>query len=211
MESPELDEELKYKVLVIGDIGTGKTSFISRWVHGVFDKAVTSTVTVDFAVKEVLLDPHQTMVLHLWDIAGQERFSHLTHVYYKNAQAALILFDLTSRRTFEGVKKWKRDLERVLPVDMPVVLLGNKADLQFRQGQRDEIDALCRELQLSNWIETSAKDGTNIDAVGAYLSRALAKLEPNEREERNAGDVRVRLSRAGDRTSQKRSSCCSKA
>lgn len=80
--SPEKREHL-YKILVIGELGTGKTSFIKRYVHQFFSQNYRATIGVDFALKVLNWDQNTTVRLQLWDIAGQERFGNMTRVYYK--------------------------------------------------------------------------------------------------------------------------------
>jgi Ras-related protein Rab-32 len=98
------DEHL-YKVLVIGDYGVGKTSLIRRYTEGYFSPNYKLTIGVDFALKTVEGEDGKKVALQLWDIAGHERFGHMTHVYYKYAIAAIIVFDLGRPATFESVIK----------------------------------------------------------------------------------------------------------
>lgn len=84
-----------HKILVIGEPGIGKTSLIRRYVDNVFDKNYTATLGVDFALKVVPWENNMQIQLQLWDIAGQERFSSMTRVYYKQATACVIIFDIT--------------------------------------------------------------------------------------------------------------------
>merc|ERR1719420_2009997 len=124
--------EYLYKVLVVGDIGTGKTSIIKRFVHNIFSMHYKSTIGVDFALKVINWDANTVVRLQLWDIAGQERFGNMTRVYYRDAAAAFVVFDLTRRTTFEAVRKWKEDLDsKVITTDgakIPTILLANKSD-----------------------------------------------------------------------------------
>ncbi|KAG0009981.1 rab32, member RAS oncoprotein, partial [Podila clonocystis] len=125
--------EYLYKILVIGDLGTGKTSIIKRYVHNIFSMNYKSTIGVDFALKVIQWSPDTVVRLQLWDIAGQERFGNMTRVYYKEAVAALVVYDVTRPKTFEAVTKWKADLDSKVSLPqawgggpIPVVLLANK-------------------------------------------------------------------------------------
>eukprot|EP01125_Pyxidicula_operculata_P005591 TRINITY_DN1963_c0_g1_i2.p1 TRINITY_DN1963_c0_g1~~TRINITY_DN1963_c0_g1_i2.p1 ORF type:complete len:141 (-),score=16.97 TRINITY_DN1963_c0_g1_i2:464-886(-) len=129
----EQRKELLYKVLVVGDIGTGKTSIIKRYVHGIFSMHYKSTIGVDFALKVLDLNNRTTVRLQLWDIAGQERFGNMTRVYYKEAVGAFVVFDVTRISTFDAVKKWKNDIDAKVTLPgtndpIPVVLLANKVN-----------------------------------------------------------------------------------
>lgn len=96
---------------MVGDIDCGKTSVIKRYVHNTFSHNYKATIGVDFALK-VLPWPDNTIIrLQLWDIAGQERYSNMTRVYYREAVGALIVFDVTRPKTFDAVAKWKKDID----------------------------------------------------------------------------------------------------
>ncbi|XP_019849877.1 PREDICTED: ras-related protein Rab-32-like isoform X1 [Amphimedon queenslandica] len=88
-------KEILYKVLVVGNFGVGKTSVIRRYTSGIFSPHYKLTIGVDFALKTLIWDEHTKINMQLWDIAGHERFGHMTRVYYKYAIAAIIVFDLT--------------------------------------------------------------------------------------------------------------------
>lgn len=127
--STEKREHL-YKILVIGELGTGKTSFIKRYVHQFFSQNYRATIGVDFALKVLYWDQNTVIRLQLWDIAGQERFGNMTRVYYKEAVGAFIVFDVTRSATFDAVIKWKQDLDSKVQLPdgspIPCILLANK-------------------------------------------------------------------------------------
>ncbi|XP_068736155.1 ras-related protein Rab-32-like isoform X2 [Montipora capricornis] len=168
-------KEFLFKVLVIGDLGVGKTSIIKRYVHQFFSVHYRATIGVDFALKVIKWD-HDTLIrLQLWDIAGQERFGNMTRVYYKEAVGAFIVFDVTRASTFEAVQKWKNDLDNkvMLPngSPVPVVLLANKCD-QAKEGlvnNASQMDEYCSDKGFLGWFETSAKEDINISDAAQYL------------------------------------------
>jgi len=172
--------EYLYKVLVVGDIGTGKTSIIKRFVHNIFSMHYKSTIGVDFALKVINWDTNTIVRLQLWDIAGQERFGNMTRVYYKEAVGAMVVFDVTRVGTFDAVAKWKNDIDCkvTLPPDdrpIPVVLLANKCDLA-RDGWHKtppQMDKYCEENSFIGWFETSAKENINIDKAAKFLVQKI--------------------------------------
>ncbi|CAK5124969.1 unnamed protein product [Meloidogyne enterolobii] len=103
--STQQQRECLYKVLVIGDMGTGKTSLIQRYIHDSFPSLYKPTIGVDFATK--LIQYEDTLIrLQFWDISGQERFANMTRVYYRDSHGAFIVYDCSSKRkdeTFSGV------------------------------------------------------------------------------------------------------------
>ncbi|KAF9437256.1 rab32, member RAS oncoprotein [Entomortierella beljakovae] len=174
--------EYLYKILVIGDVGTGKTSIIKRYVHNIFSMNYKSTIGVDFALKVIQWSPDTIVRLQLWDIAGQERGS-MARVYYKEAVAALVVYDVTRPKTFEAIARWKADLDSKvsLPESLgggPIhaVLLANKMDLSENSGQRVNTEAMntfCKEHGFIKWFGTSAKDNSNIDDAARFLLEAI--------------------------------------
>ncbi|KAK3811250.1 MAG: small GTPase rabE [Benniella sp.] len=175
--------EYLYKVLVIGDLGTGKTSIIKRYVHNIFSMNYKSTIGVDFALKVIQWSPDTVVRMQLWDIAGQEKFSGLTRVYYKEAVAALVVYDVTRPKTFEAVPKWKSDLDSKVSLPggdpIPVVLLANKVDLQEHGSSLDteEMDQFCEENGFLKWFGTSAKDNKNIEDAARFLLEEIMSRE----------------------------------
>ncbi|KAL1492516.1 hypothetical protein ABEB36_010757 [Hypothenemus hampei] len=171
-----------YKILVIGDLGTGKTSIIKRYVHRFFTQHYRATIGVDFALKVINWDEHTLIRLQLWDIAGQERYGNMTRVYYKEAVGAFIVFDVTRRDTFESVAKWKTDLDSKVQLPdgspIPCVLLANKCDQQ-KEGlvtNPVKMDEYCKENGFAMWFETSAKENIHIDeAARALVEQVLEK------------------------------------
>ncbi|XP_021932081.1 ras-related protein Rab-32 isoform X3 [Zootermopsis nevadensis] len=169
-----------YKILVIGELGTGKTSIIKRYVHQFFSQHYRATIGVDFALKVLNWDANTIIRLQLWDIAGQERFGNMTRVYYKEAVGAFVVFDVTRAATFDAVVKWKQDLDAKVQLpdgtSIPCVLLANKCDQQ-KEGivnSPSKMDEYCKDWGFTAWFETSAKENINIeDAARSLVTRIL--------------------------------------
>ncbi|XP_034020194.1 ras-related protein Rab-38 [Thalassophryne amazonica] len=176
-----MHQERLLKVLVIGDLGVGKTSIIKRYVHQVFSQHYRATIGVDFALKVLNWD-HKTVVrLQLWDIAGQERYGNMTRVYYREAVGALVVFDMTRLSTFQAVLKWKGDLDSKVTLSdgtpVPAVLLANKCDQKGLCPKLPKLENFSREHGFLGWYETSAKDNTNIDAAVMCLVNNILSME----------------------------------
>ncbi|XP_058054712.1 ras-related protein Rab-32 isoform X4 [Anopheles bellator] len=173
--APAEKREHLYKILVIGELGTGKTSFIKRYVHQFFSQNYRATIGVDFALKVLNWDQSTIIRLQLWDIAGQERFGNMTRVYYKEAVGAFIVFDVTRSATFDAVIKWKQDLDSKVQLPdgkpIPCILLANKSDQQ-KQGivtTPAKLDEYVKEHGFAGWFETSAKENVNIEEAAKSL------------------------------------------
>uniref|UniRef100_A0A069DXD9 Ras-related protein Rab n=1 Tax=Panstrongylus megistus TaxID=65343 RepID=A0A069DXD9_9HEMI len=179
MATGGLKKECLYKILVIGELGTGKTSIIKRYVHQFFSQHYRATIGVDFALKVINWDPNTIIRLQLWDIAGQERFGNMTRVYYKEAVGAFIVFDVTRAATFEAVIKWKQDLDAKVQLPdgspIPCVLLANKCDQQ-KEGivnNASKMNEYCEEHKFTAWFETSAKENINIEEAAKTLVKEI--------------------------------------
>jgi len=199
-------EEYVYKILVVGDLGCGKTSFIHRYVNHVFSNTYRATIGVDFALKTLKWDAKTSIRLQLWDIAGQERFGHMTRVYYKEAVGAMIVFDVTREKTFQAVTKWKADIDDNLEVDgvsIPVVLLANKIDLAEEPLSKEMMDKFCKDNKFIGWYPTSAKDNINIDTAGSALVEHILKNDPKAQKQPEPKDTSVvRLGSGSNSSSQ---------
>ncbi|XP_072423607.1 ras-related protein Rab-32-like [Chiloscyllium punctatum] len=178
-ESGAGGSEHLFKVLVIGELGVGKTSIIKRYVHRLFSHNYRATIGVDFALKVLNWDTSTLIRLQLWDIAGQERFGNMTRVYYKEAVGAFVVFDVSRHSTFDAVLKWKSDLDSKVKLPngkpIPAVLLANKCDQQWDglDNSPATMDRYCKDNGFIAWYETSAKENINIDEATRFLVKNI--------------------------------------
>uniref|UniRef100_A0A1I8NYM2 Ras-related protein Rab n=1 Tax=Stomoxys calcitrans TaxID=35570 RepID=A0A1I8NYM2_STOCA len=203
-----------YKILVIGELGTGKTSFIKRYVHQFFSQNYRATIGVDFALKVLHWDPNTIVRLQLWDIAGQERFGNMTRVYYKEAVGAFIVFDVTRSGTFDCVNKWKEDLDSKVQLPdgspIPCILLANKCD-QDKQGvvtNTEKMDDYVKEHGFAGWFETSAKENINIDEAARALVNKILLNDKLISASDLADNEKFNLNNSGDQSVNEDKSKC---
>lgn len=165
------------KVIVVGPGGVGKTSVTQRYLKGRWMSSLKFTIGVDFSLKTVTVGNHRVK-LQIWDTGGQEKFTAVRPVYYKGAVGAMIVFDLTNRKTFEDMDKWVREVETHCG-HIPTMLVGNKSDLtDMRQVTTEEAEDYAKEKGISRhailpFMASSAKDGQNVDAVFSKLSEMM--------------------------------------
>uniref|UniRef100_A0A8C5QQK8 Ras-related protein Rab n=1 Tax=Leptobrachium leishanense TaxID=445787 RepID=A0A8C5QQK8_9ANUR len=209
--TPERKEYL-FKVLVIGELGVGKTSIIKRYVHQLFSQHYRATIGVDFALKVITWDNKTLVRLQLWDIAGQERFGNMTRVYYKEAVGAFIVFDVTRGSTLEAVMKWKSDLDSkvYLPSGgpIPTILLANKCDQNKENVLQSpaQMSNFCKENGFVGWYETSAKDNINIDeAALCLIENILANSKNFPVEENDTSNIKIAQTAM---PAESKSQCC---
>merc|ERR1711998_217307 len=158
-----------FKLVLIGDGGTGKTTFVKRHLTGEFEKKYEPTIGVEVHP----LDFHTNcgpIRFDCWDTAGQEKFGGLRDGYYIHGQCAIIMFDVTSRLTYKNVPTWYRDLIRICE-GIPVVLCGNKVDVKNRQIKPRQV-TFHRKKNLQ-YIEISAKSNYNFEKPFLYLAKKL--------------------------------------
>ncbi|EMP30828.1 Nuclear ubiquitous casein and cyclin-dependent kinases substrate [Chelonia mydas] len=160
---------LPQPLLIVGDATVGKTSLVQRYANDSFNKHYKSTVGVDFALKVVQWSESETVRLQLWDIAGQERFTSMTRLYYREASACVIMFDVTNFSSFGNSWRWKQDLDSKLTLPdgspVPCLLLANKCDLSPWAVTREEIDRFR--------TETSVKENKNINESMRFYEKVL--------------------------------------
>jgi len=163
-----------FKLILIGDGGTGKTTFVKRHLTGEFEKKYIPTLGVE--VHPLTFHTNcGPIVFNCWDTAGQEKFGGLRDGYYIQGQAAIILFDVTSRMTYKNVPNWHRDVVRVCE-NIPIVLCGNKVDLKDRKVKAKQI-TFHRKRNLQ-YYDISAKSNYNFEKPFLWLARKLVG-EPN--------------------------------
>jgi len=168
-----------FKLVLVGEGGVGKTTFVKRHVTGEFEKKYVATLGVE--VHPIKFHTNRgEIVFNVWDTAGQEKFGGLRDGYYIQAQCAIIMFDVTSRITYQRVPNWHRDLERVCNDPsgrrIPIVLVGNKVDVKDRKVKPKAIN-YHRKKNLQ-YYDLSAKSNYNFEKPFLWLARQLAG-DPN--------------------------------
>uniref|UniRef100_A0A8D9E0J4 Ras-related protein Rab-26 n=1 Tax=Cacopsylla melanoneura TaxID=428564 RepID=A0A8D9E0J4_9HEMI len=131
--------------------------------------------TIDFTFKNKIVTVDNCNVkLQIWDTAGQERFRSVTHAYYRDAHALLLLFDVTNRQSYNNVKAWLGEIREYAQEDVVIMLLGNKSDCPSgdRVVKKDEGEKLARDYKVT-YMETSAKTGQNVELAFMAIAREL--------------------------------------
>jgi len=161
---------VKFKLVLVGDGGTGKTTFVKRHLTGEFEKKYIATLGVEVHPLTFYTN-YGKIIFNCWDTAGQEKFGGLRDGYYIQGQCAIIMFDVTSRVTYKNVPNWHRDLIRVCE-NIPIVLCGNKVDVKERKVKAKTI-TFHRKKNLQ-YYDISAKSNYNFEKPFLWLARKLA-------------------------------------
>lgn len=158
-----------FKLVLVGDGGTGKTTFVKRHLSGEFEKKYIATVGVEVHPL-VFHTNYGPICFNTWDTAGQEKFGGLRDGYYVQGQCGIIMFDVTSRITYKNVPNWHKDLVRVCE-NIPIVLCGNKVDIKERKVKAKTI-TFHRKKNLQ-YYDISAKSNYNFEKPFVWLAQRL--------------------------------------
>lgn len=166
----------KYKLVFLGDESVGKTSIITRFMYDTFDSSYKVTIGIDFVSKTMYLED-RIVRLQLWDTAGQERFRSLIPSYIRDSSVAIICYDISNRASFLNCDSWIEDVRTERGSDVVIMLVGNKTDLSDkRQVSTEEAEKKAKDNKIY-FIETSAKQGTNVKNLFRKLALALPGVE----------------------------------
>ena len=157
------------RIILLGDSAVGKTCFIKRFFRNEFD--INSMTTIGITEESKIIKINDIIcTLKIWDTAGQERFKSLPKNLYRNADGILLVYDVTSRKSFENISKWIKTITENINIDKaskkyPIIyVLGNKIDLRGREVTREEGEKYVKEKEMK-FMEISAKMNVNINEV----------------------------------------------
>uniref|UniRef100_A0A3B5KVQ2 small monomeric GTPase n=1 Tax=Takifugu rubripes TaxID=31033 RepID=A0A3B5KVQ2_TAKRU len=172
-----------FTVMLLGDSSVGKTCLLVRFKDGAFlGGNFIATVGIDFRNKVVDVD-NLKVKLQIWDTAGQERFRSVTHAYYRDAQALLLLYDITSKTSFDNIRAWLTEIHEYAQKEVVIMLLGNKSDMAAERAVKtEEGEKLAKEYGVP-FMETSAKTGVNVELAFLAIAKELkhrTTQQPNE-------------------------------
>ncbi|XP_049852132.1 ras-related protein Rab-5A-like [Schistocerca gregaria] len=161
-----------FKIVFLGKSGVGKTSITIRFCRDTFFDGTEATIGASFLTKTMNID-NRTIKFELWDTAGQERYRALAPMYYRNADAAVLVFDYTDPDSFQSLQSWLYEIQKNVP-DCVIILCGNKIDLESsRKVQHEAAEDYAKENDCL-LIEVSSKTGQNIQELFTKLGELLS-------------------------------------
>jgi Ras-related protein Rab-1A len=156
------DYEYLFKLLLIGNSGVGKSCILMRYADNSFTENFFNTIGVDFKIKTINLND-QVIKMQIWDTAGQDRFRTLTSSYYRGAHGIIIVYDVTSKESFDNVRQWMQEIEKFASENVNKLLVGNKSDLEEqREVSYEEGVELAKKFDVP-FLEVSAKNAIHVD------------------------------------------------
>jgi Ras-related protein Rab-1A len=168
--APEFD--YLFKVLLIGDSGTGKSNLLLRYADDFYKADIGSTIGVDFKVCTRTIEG-KVARMYLWDTAGQERFRTITNSYYRGSHGIVVVYDVTDRESFSRVRMWMQEIAKYAGPSTQKLLVGNKVDLvSKRVVTTDEGHMMAEELEV-HFLETSALNSHNVESAFEMLLRDM--------------------------------------
>ena len=157
----EQEAQIVLKLLLLGDSSVGKTSILLKYISNKFDDSSISTVGVDYMDK--IIDYNKFKIkLQIWDTSGEEKFRTITKNFYRNADGLLVVFDLTKKESYDHIRSWINEAKENND-KLKTILIGNKLDLKDERIVAIDVAKQFAEKNNLKYIETSAKDGTNIN------------------------------------------------
>ena len=210
VDSSDVIEDYKLKIVIVGDSGVGKSNLLKRFTSNEFNENSKATVGVEFLSKSYKIND-KIFKIEMWDTAGQERYKSITSAYYKGAKGALIVYDTTIAQSFENINKWLGEIKEKAGKDIKLIIIGNKIDLKDKKVVSTE-QALTRAKELDiPLMETSAKDATNVKEafydllkeMYCELSKTLEIVEKQNLEKDGNNGVQLDVAEQ-----KKKNGCC---
>ena len=204
-----------YKIVLIGESGVGKTSLISQLMDQTFQHDQQSTTGGTFSTKTVLCDNNRTLKLEIWDTAGQERYRSLTTMFYKDANAAVLVYDITRKDSFEQLKEyWTKQVKENSPSDTILAICGNKSDLVEKEDVNEGTARQFAQSLGAIFVSTSAKSIEQVNNLFIQLVKLYTKCNEVkfiEEEDSTPYKLRkdtVKISKENTVKKSKKKGCC---
>jgi small GTP-binding protein len=206
-----------FKVVLVGESGVGKTSIITQFIEQTFQEDQQSTTGGTFSTKSVICDNNKTLKFEIWDTAGQERYRSLTKMFYKDANAAVLVYDITRKDSFEELKSyWAEQIKESTPPNIIIVIVANKADLLEQETVNEEEARKFAGDMGALFVSTSAKTMETINQLfieiakkytGSTNVKIKEEEEEAEPEEPQEHKDSVRLSKQNNSKKKKKKFC----
>lgn len=164
-----------FKYIIVGNPSVGKSCILNQFLNNKFIEEYEVTVGVEFGAKTIELKDQTRVKLQIWDTAGQESFKSITRNYYRSAAVGIIVYDVTSRLSFEKIEEWLNECKSNGNKELSLVLVGNKTDLE---SEREVSFNEGKEFAKNNdmiFFESSAKTADNVNEIFSESANIVNK------------------------------------
>jgi len=197
----------KFKIILLGDSGVGKSSLLSRYMEGEFIINSPCTINADFKIKSMIINEYSSAEITIWDTCGQERYRSITRGYFKDAHGILLIYDVADKRSYSDLDIWLEEIKKnTIKEDISIILIGNKTDLKYRNISTEEAENFAKNNNLM-YCETSCKEGRNVEKVFEMITKDIIKKQNNNNIYENK-DNKVNVVKGKEKKREKEISCC---
>ena len=188
------------KIMILGNYSVGKTSFLIRFTKNKFDETYLATIGIDYIYRIINIE-NKLYKLMFYDTAGEEKYKSIPKNHIKNVQGIILMYDITNKKSFDSIIDWISDVKEIKGENFPMILVGNKIDLNESREVTEEMGYELAEKNQIEFFETSNKDGTNIQEAGLEIVyKILGETKVN-----NSRIERIGTANTNNCTSRK---CC---
>ncbi len=206
---------LIFKIVLIGDSNVGKTNILSKYLQNEFNPDSKATVGVEFGSKTININ-NNVIKAQIWDTAGTEKYRSITNAYYKGAKGAFVVYDISRKASFNNIDKWLFDLKNNGDENINIVIIGNKIDLENQREVTTEEGEKKAIINKASFIETSAKNGDNIEkAFNLMIENVYENFKKEKENKENIDSEELNKEKTLNLNSNnenqiKKKKCCSK-
>ena len=206
-----------FKVVLVGESGVGKTSIITQFIDQTFQEDQQSTTGGTFSTKSVICDNGKTLKFEIWDTAGQERYRSLTKMFYKDANAAVLVYDITRKDSFEELQNyWAEQIKESSPSNIILAVAANKSDLFNKEAVDEDQARKFAESLGAIYASTTATTVESINDLFIQIAKKYTGSNEIKIKEEDEGQVqqddkkevmKLTKDKTGDKPEKRRGFC----
>ena len=202
------DSLFKINIFVLGNAGVGKTCFILKYINNFYQSDYLNTIGIDVMAKTITLSNGEQVKISFYDTAGEERFRAISLNLIKTADGILLMYDITDENSFKAIPGWLNSIKQVKGSEFPIILIGNKYDLENERKIQEEDGKKEAEKYELSFYESSNKEGINIDEPVMELVSVITKdLKKNKEKNENKDNKTIKLNEK-ESGKQNKKRCC---